>query len=388
MAHRADHASATDYRTRLEATLGIPFTAGNRVRVLRNGVEIFPAMLEAVRSARRSIEFLTFVYWSGDIAVKFATALAERASTGVSVRVILDAIGAAPMDLRLVRLMENAGVQVVWFRKPLRWRVWQIDHRTHRKVLVVDGEVGFTGGVGIAEEWEGDARNECEWRDTHFEVRGPAVHGLRGAFIDNWVEADQPLAPVEVGELQPAGEALVQLMKGSAAVNWSAIATMFHAMLVMARRKVRIATAYFVPDPVMVELLVKTARRGVDVQILIPGPHMDQRLAELAQEHTYLPMIEAGVRIFAFQPSMMHAKILTVDDTVAAVGSANFNQRSMSKDDELVMLVLDQDLVATLDRHFEEDLTRSLEIRAEAISHRGPLRRLESRFVSLFRQEM
>jgi cardiolipin synthase len=394
MAHRAeskragaDHDGA-EYRTTLEATLGIPFTPGNAVRVLRNGDQIFPAMLAAIRAARESVEFLTFVYWTGEIAVKFAAALAERASAGVSVRIILDAIGAAPMDRRLVRLMENAGVTIVWFRKPLRWKLWQIDHRTHRKVLVVDGRIGFTGGVGIAAEWEGDARNPCEWRDTHFEVRGPAVHGLRGAFIDNWVEADQPLGPVEVTGLDEEGEALVQVMKGSAAVNWSAIATLFHALLTTARRKLRIATAYFVPDAMMVQLLVRAARRGVDVQILIPGPHMDERLAELAQEHTYIPMIEAGVRIFAFQPCMMHAKILTVDDTVAAVGSANFNQRSMSKDDELVMLVMDAGVLATLDRQFDEDLTRSLELDATQLRHRGPLRRLESRFVSLFRHEM
>jgi len=372
----------------LEATLGIPFTEGNAIRVLRNGVEIFPAMLEAIAAARRNIEFLTFVYWTGDIAKTFATALADRARDGVRVRVILDAIGAAAMDRGLVQQMEDAGVQVIWFRPPLRWKVWQIDHRTHRKVLVCDGRVGFTGGVGIAREWEGDARNEREWRDTHFEVRGPAVHGLRAAFIDNWVEAEQPLDRTQVAELPAQGTALVQVMKGSAAVNWSAIATMFHVLLISAQRKLRIATAYFVPDPVMVELLIAAAKRGVDVQVLVPGPHMDERLAELAQEHTYVPMLQAGVRIFAFQPSMMHAKILTVDDTVAAVGSANFNQRSMSKDDELVMLVIDPPLLTTLDQQFTADLERSVELHADQMRRRGPVRKLASRFVSLFRQEM
>ena len=385
MSTRADR---NDLQNILEATLGIPFTEGNAIRVLRNGVEIFPAMLEAIAAARRNIEFLTFVYWTGDIAKTFATALADRARNGVRVRVILDAIGAAAMDRGLVRQMEDAGVRLIWFRPPLRWKVWQIDHRTHRKVLVCDGRIGFTGGVGIAREWEGDARNECEWRDTHFEVRGPAVHGLRAAFIDNWIEAEQPLDRTEVPELPAQGTALVQVMKGSAAVNWSAIATMFHVLLVSAQRKLRIATAYFVPDPVMVELLIAAARRGVDVQVLVPGPHMDERLAELAQEHTYVPMLEAGVRLFAFQPCMMHAKILTVDDTVAAVGSANFNQRSMSKDDELVMLVIDPPVLTTLDRHFTEDLQRSVELRAEHMRRSGPLRKLASRFVSLFRQEM
>ena len=383
-----DKDDAARYRATLEVALGIPFTSGNAVRVLRNGVEIFPAMLDAIRGARESIEFLTFVYWTGEVAKRFATALAERAAAGVSVRIILDAIGAAPMDRGLVRLMENAGVRIVWFRKPFRWKLWQIDHRTHRKVLVVDGRIGFTGGVGIAEEWEGDARNACEWRDTHFEVRGPAVQGLRGAFIDNWVESDQPLGPVEVAVPEEQGTALVQVMKGSAAVNWSAIATLFHALLTMAQRSLRIATAYFVPDEGMVRLLVQAARRGVDVQILVPGPHMDERLAELAQEHTYIPMLEAGVRLFAFQPCMMHAKILTVDGTVAAVGSANFNQRSMSKDDELAMLVIDPGVLATLERQFAQDLERAVALDPDQLRHRGPFRKLESRFVSLFRNEM
>lgn len=387
MGTREDSQSKS-YQDTLEATLGIPFTPGNTVRVLRNGVEIFPAMLEAIANARKTIEFLTFVYWTGDIAQKFAHALAERARAGVKVRVILDAIGAGSMDSGLVDEMEKAGVEVVWFRPPTRWKVWQIDHRTHRKVLVCDGSVGFTGGVGIAKEWEGDARDECEWRDTHFEVRGPAVHGLRAAFIDNWVESDRPIGPIDVPPLHPDGSALVQVMKGSAAVNWSAIATMFHVMLVTARHKVRITTAYFVPDPIMVELLIKTAGRGVDVQILIPGPHMDERLAQLAQEHAYEPMIEAGIRIWSYQPSMMHAKILTVDDTVATVGSANFNQRSMSKDDELVMLVIDAEILATLDRHFEEDIQRAVEMDASDVRHRSPVRKLASRFVSMFRQEM
>ena len=380
--------SAEDYQHTLESTLGIPFAAGNSIRVLRNGDEIFPAMLEAIAAARETIEFLTFVYWKGAIARRFADALSARARDGVRVRVILDAIGAGAMDRTLVEQMQDAGVCVVWFRQPLRWKVWQIDHRTHRKVLVCDGRVGFTGGVGIAEEWEGDARCPAEWRDTHFEVRGPAVHGLRAAFIDNWVEAERPLDLLPVPELAHEGEALIQVMKGSAAVNWSAIATMFHAMLALARHKLRITTAYFVPDPAMIERLIETARRGVDVQILIPGPHMDERLAELAQEHTYASMLEAGVRIFAYQPCMMHAKLLTVDDTVAVVGSANFNQRSMSKDDELVMLVIDPPLLATLDRHFEEDRRRSIEFDIDSLEHRGPVRKLTSRFVSLFRQEM
>jgi cardiolipin synthase len=381
---------AAEFRHVLEATLGIPFARGNRVRVLRNGVEIFPAMLEAIQSARISIEFLTFVYWTGDIAWRFADALAERARAGVQVRVILDAVGARTMVDELEERMLSAGVDIVWFRPPMRWDIWEIDNRTHRKVLICDGRIAFTGGVGIAQEWEGDARHEGEWRDTHFQIEGPAVHGLQAAFIDNWVEADRPVHEniTRIQSLEPVGESLVQVMKTSAAVNWSSIATLMHILLATARERVRITTAYFVPNESIVERLKETARRGVDVQIMVPGPHHDVRLAQLAQEDEYAPLMEAGVRMFAFQPSMLHAKIVLIDQTVACVGSANFNQRSMSKDDELALMVIDEEILATLERHFEEDRERCVEMSARRFRERGMIRRAKAKVVNLFRHQM
>lgn len=382
--------SVAGYRRVLEATLGVPFTGGNRIRTLRNGVEIFPPMLEAICGARSSIEFLTFVYWKGDIAVRFADALAERARSGVRVRVILDAVGAAIMSRDLVNRMRAAGVDIVWFRPPLRWKLWQADNRTHRKVLICDGRIGFTGGVGIAEEWEGDARNPREWRDTHFQIEGPAVHGLRAAFIDNWVEADRPIHEdmAHAPPLEPAGSSVVQVMKTAAAVHWSPIATLMRMLLVLARRKVRLTTAYFVPDAVLLRMLRETAQRRVDVQILIPGPHHDHRVAQLAQESEYAPLMEAGVRMWAFQPTMLHAKIVTIDDAVACVGTANFNQRSMSKDDEVALMILDDEVLHVLDRHFEEDRKRALEMHPRQFRRRGPIQRAKAGLASLFRQEM
>jgi cardiolipin synthase len=383
-------AESAAYQRTLEATLGIPFCHGNRVRVLRNGVEIFPAMLDAIRGAQHSIEFLTFVYWQGDIAWEFADALAERAAAGVQVRVILDAIGAMQMPRKLVKRMQNSGVDIVWFRPPVTWKIWTIDNRTHRKVLICDGRIAFTGGVGIAEEWEGDARNPCEWRDTHFQVEGPAVHGLQGAFVDNWVEADRPIHEdvTRIQPLDPVGESLVQVMKTTAAPNWSSIATLAHVLLTMARRKVRITTAYFVPDDTIVRRLIETARRGVDVQVLVPGPYSDVRVTQLAQEDQYAPMMEAGVRIWAYQQTMLHAKIVTVDDTVAAVGSANFNQRSMSKDDELSMMIIDDDILALLDRHFDEDRAHAVEKRPARYRNRRLTRQLKAGVVNLFRHQL
>lgn len=381
---------AQEYQRVLEAALGIPFSAGNRVKVLRNGIEIFPAMLSAIRQSQHSVELLTFIYWKGRIAHEFADALAERARAGVRVRVILDAVGALAMPKTLVETMRDAGVDILWFRPPVRWKVWHIDNRTHRKVLICDGRIAFTGGVGIAEEWEGDARNPSEWRDTHFQIEGPAVYGLQAAFVDNWIEGDRPIRNdfTYIEALEPVGKSRVQVMKTSAAVNWSSIATLFHVLLTTARRKVRITTAYFVPSPATVRLLQETARRGVDVQVMLPGPYHDHRVAQLAQQTEYAPMMAAGVRIWAYQPTMLHAKIATVDDTVACVGSANFNHRSMSKDDEIALLVLDDEIVAELDRHFEEDRVHCEELAPAAYRRPGLLRRMQRSAVNLFKQQM
>lgn len=384
---------SVDYQQALETTLGVPFNLGNRVEVLRNGVEIFPPMLEAIRQARFSVEFLTFVYWEGKVADEFAEALAERARAGVQVRVILDAVGAMKMSKALVDSMDEAGVDIVWFRPTVRWKVWKADNRTHRKVLVCDGRIAFTGGVGIAQQWEGDARNSEEWRDTHFQIEGPAVHGLQAAFIDNWVEADRSVRGevtqiIRAEALEQLGESKIQVLKAAAAVNWSPIATMFHVLLTMARHKVRITTAYFVPNPGIAQLLQETAERGVDVQILVPGPHHDQRLAQLAQEDEYVPLLEAGVRMWSYQRSMLHAKVVTIDDRVACVGSANFNQRSMSKDDELALLIMDQAVLSKLDRHFEEDCKHAEEMRAENYRQRSLFRKAKVKALGLFRQQM
>lgn len=390
---RTHESTPIDYQEALETTLGIPFSCGNRVRVLRNGIEIFPPMLDAIRQAQSTVEFLTFIYWKGNIAREFAEALAERARAGVQVRVILDAVGAGKMSEEWVKSMNAAGVDIVWFRPPVRWKIWEVDNRTHRKVLVCDGRIAFTGGVGISEEWEGDTRNPNEWRDTHFQIEGPAVNGVRSAFIDNWVETDRSVRDevtqiLRAEELETMGESKIQAIKTSAAVNWSPIATMFHVLLTLARHKVRISTAYFVPNPGMVRLLQETVQRGVDVQILIPGPYHDQRLAQLAQEDEYAPLLEAGVRMWAYQPTMMHAKVTLIDDAVACVGSANFNQRSMSKDDELALLVIDDTIMRELDRHFEEDCNRAVEMRAEDYRQRSPLRKMKAKFLGLFRQQM
>ncbi|MFR9725809.1 phospholipase D-like domain-containing protein [Streptomyces sp. MS19] len=357
-------------RRRLERLIGIAATEGNHLDVLRNGDEIFTAMLDAIRSAEHTVDMMTFVYWKGEIAGEFAEALAERAAAGLRVRLLLDGFGSMPIEKDQLDLMERAGVTVAWFRKPLLLSPLKQNHRCHRKVLVVDEGTAFTGGVGIADEWRGDARNENEWRDTHVRVTGPAVDGIAAAFAQNWAECQDVLFDERdrfPAQRQP-GSAVVQVVRGSASFGWQDMQTLLKVVLESAEERVRLATAYFAPDDYFAELLCATARRGVTVEIITPGPHTDKRVAQLGGQLHYRQLLDCGVRIFQYQPTMMHAKIATVDGVAALIGSTNVNRRSMEHDEEVMLTVLDQEFTATLDRHFDDDLAAS--VRMEAVRWR------------------
>lgn len=361
----------------LEGGLGLPATRGNRIDILRNGDEIFPAMLDAIARAQHTVDMLTYVYWSGEIAERFAVALCDRAKAGVRVRVLLDAIGAAVMSRELINDMNEAGCHFEWYRPPTTWKVWEADHRTHRKVLVCDGKVGFTGGVGIAEEWQGDARNPDEWRDTHVRVEGPAVDGLRAAFVTNWRETDQPLFDERdkfFAHDQP-GDALVQVLRCPAQIGWTDLHTMFGLLIDFAQESLNITTAYFVPDEQICDKLMAAARRGIDVTVLVPGRHADKRVVQLAGEKEYESLLAAGVKIFNYQKTMLHAKVMTVDGAVATIGSGNLDQRSMRLNDECNVLLLDRALTAELDGHFREDLAASEQIDPDRWQGRGVVQR-------------
>ena len=366
-------------RRTIEGVIGVPATEGNRVDVLRNGDEIFPAMLESIESADNTVDLLTFVYWEGEIGRKFAHALAGRARAGVRVRVLLDAWGARPIEHSLLALMEGAGVKLRWFRPLHRFRPGQVNHRTHRKVMIVDEDTGFTGGVGIADEWLGNAENESQWRDTHFRVRGPAVDGLRAAFLDNWVETDPELFDDNVDRFpdQPrVGSSVVQCVRGASETGDSDIYTLFRTLCDLAEQRIRIATAYFVPDAEMVERLVHAVERGVEVELLLPGPHADKRFVQMASEATYSALLDGGVNLWTFQPSMLHTKIMTVDGTVSNVGSANLNSRSTKLDEEINIVAIDRDLTAILDRHYDDDLARSVRMHSARWDNRSAMQRV------------
>ncbi|MEU9800935.1 phospholipase D-like domain-containing protein [Streptomyces sp. NPDC051000] len=364
-------------RRRLERLIGIAATEGNALTPLRNGDEIFAAMLAGIRSARHTVDMMTFVYWRGEIARDFAVALAERARAGVRVRLLLDGFGSRLIERELLDSMEEAGVKVAWFRKPLYLSPLKQNHRCHRKVLVVDEETAFTGGVGIAEEWCGNARNEREWRDTHVEVRGPAVDGIAAAFAQNWAECHDELFDDHdrFVDHRPQGDAIVQVVRGSASFGWQDMQTLVRVMLESAEERFRLATAYFSPDEYFIELLCATARRGVEVEILLPGPHTDKRVCQLAGQHHYEDLVSCGVKIYEYQPTMMHAKVITVDHVAALVGSTNFNRRSLDHDEEVMLAVLDERFTGVLDGHFDEDITVSELIREGRWKKRPVLQR-------------
>jgi len=373
-------------RRTLEGLLGVPATEGNRVDVLRNGHEIFPALFDAIRAATSTIDFLTFVYWQGSIGEELAGLLCDRARAGVRVRILLDAVGAYSMNRTLVEDMVAGGAQVEWFRPVNKLRLWENNHRSHRKVLICDEQVAFTGGIGIADEWRGDARGADEWRDTHFRVRGPAVDGLRAAFVQNWAETGRPLFDPGVDRfpMQPvAGASVAQVVRGAAQTGWSDVATLVRSLLAMARERVRITTAYFVPDEATCRTLADTARRGVEVDVLLPGPHVDKRFVQLASESQYQGLLDAGVRLWSYQVSMLHAKVITVDGLVASVGSANFTNRSLLLDDEVNLVVIDRDVARVLDDDFDLDRKHALAVDPEEWTSRGLVQRAKETVAGL-----
>ena len=375
-------------RRRLERLLGVAATEGNELVPLRNGDQIFPAMLGAIRSARHTIDMMTFVYWRGQIARDFALALADRARAGVRVRLLLDGFGAQKIEQQLLEEMDDAGVQVAWFRRPVWLSPFKQNHRCHRKALIVDETTAFTGGVGIAEEWCGDAQGPGEWRDTHVQVRGPAVDGIAAAFAQNWAECHDELFDDRdrFTEHEQPGSSVVQVVRGSASIGWQDMQTLIRVMLTSAEERFRLATAYFAPDTYFIDLLCQTARRGVEVEILLPGPHTDQRACQLAGQHHYTRLLEAGVRIRQYQPTMMHAKIITVDSVAALIGSTNFNRRSMDHDEEVMLAVLDENFTASLDRDYEADLRHSVDIDLSRWRRRAVLQRAKEAAVTPVRR--
>jgi cardiolipin synthase len=366
------------FRRTMDQLLGRPIVPGNRVTALLNGDEAFPAMLEAIRSARRSVNLESYIFWSGEIATAFADALAERARAGVPVHLVVDWLGSKKIDEALVERMRTAGVTVVKYR-PLRWyNLDRFNNRTHRKLLIVDGRVGFTGGIGIADLYRGHAQDEEHWRDSQFRIEGPAVAELQAAFLDNWLETGHPLldGPANFPALDSVGPELGQAVISSPGGGTENLRLMFMLAIASAERSILISNAYFVPNTLAVEMLVAARRRGVDVEIIVPGPVNDAKLVERASRAKWGPLLEAGVRIYEYQPTMYHTKVTVVDDYWVSVGSTNFDNRSFRLNDEANLNVLDDAFGRAQGEVFVRDRARARAVTLEEWRRRPITERL------------
>ncbi len=370
--------------------LGPSMLSGNKVEPLINGEQIFPAMLAAIRGAKRSITFETYIYWSGAIGKQFAEALSERAKNGVKVHVLVDWVGAGKLDDALIDSMKAAGVEVEKFR-PLRWyNLSRINNRTHRKLLVVDGRVGFTGGVGIADLWSGNGQDAQHWRDSHFRLEGPAVAQMQSAFMDNWMKTRSLVLHGEAyfPKLESAGTTVAQVFKSSAQEGSESVRLMYLLSIAAAQQRIRLANAYFVPDDLAVQMLIGAAKRGVKVEIIVPNEHTDSELVRKASRARWGPLLEAGIEIYEYQPTMMHCKVMVVDDLWTSVGSTNFDNRSFRLNDEANLNVLNAEFAQRNAAQFETDKKKSRRINLEQWRQRPWTEKLMGWASSLLRPQL
>jgi cardiolipin synthase len=360
------------------------------VTALLNGDQAYPAMLEAIRSARHSITLEAYIFWPGKVGTTFAGALAERARAGVATHLILDGLGSQKLDEELIEGMRRAGVQVVIFR-PLRWYTLdRVNHRTHRKLLVVDGRVGFTGGLGIADLYLGHAQDKDHWRDGQFRAEGPVVGQLQAAFLDNWIETGGALlhGTDYFPPLDSAGGAWAQAVHSSPGGGTESLRLMVLLAIASARRTILIANPYFVPNTLAVEMLVEARRRGVNVEIIVPGPITDAGLVRRASRAKWGPLLEAGVRIYEYQPTMYHNKLMVVDDYWVSVGSTNFDNRSFRLNDEANLNVFDETFGRGQAEVFAQDRARSKEVTLEEWRSRPVTERLEEMVAWMLRRQL
>ena len=360
-------AGSPEFRQSMGPLLGHGFVPGNNIQTLRNGDQIFPSMLDAIRHAKRSINFETYVYTDGDIGRKLADALVERAKAGVAIHVILDAQGTSHAGADNLSRMRNAGVMVEKYHTMFWWDVRRYNNRTHRKLLIVDGRVGFIGGVGIADEWEGNAESPKYWRDNHYKVTGPVVAQLQSIFMENWLKTAGTLlnGPDYFPSLAATGPYQAQAFKSSPHEGDIDVQLMYLYAVTSARHSLRIENAYFLPDRRTREALIAAAQRGVKVEILVPGSHIDQKLVRHASRRYWPGFIKAGIRIYEYEPTMVHVKLLIADDMFTSVGSANFDSRSIRLNDEANLNVFDRGFAAQQTRLFEQDKRRSREMRLD-----------------------
>lgn len=378
------------FRREMGVMLGPSILPGNHVTDLENGAEIFPAMLEAIRGAQHTITFETYIYWEGEVGQWFADALSERARAGVTVNVTIDWVGSASMDQSQLKEMEDAGVHVVRYR-PLHWyNLSRMNNRTHRKLLVVDGRIGFTGGVGIGDPWQGHAQDPDHWRDVHFRIEGPVVAQMQAAFNDNWIKSTGRIlnGAEYFPPMEKAGGMDAHLFISSPAGGSESMHLMFLMSIAAAEHSIDLSAAYFIPDELITKALVAARHRGVRIRVLMPGKNTDSDAARLASKDGWGPLLLAGVEMYEYEPTMFHNKVLIVDRELVSVGSTNFDLRSFRLNDEASLNVYDRAFAERMTQVFEQDLIPTKRYTYETWKQRPWKEKFAEKFIRPIRTQL
>jgi cardiolipin synthase A/B len=376
------------FRRTMAGASGSLFVDGNTLEILNNGDAFYPAMLEAIREAQASITIEAYIYWAGEIGRAFAEALAGQATAGLPVKILLDAIGSAQIGADILAILEDGGCQVAWYN-PIRWyTLGRFNNRTHRKSLIVDGRIAFTGGAGIADHWRGDARNPSEWRDIQIRLEGPAVVPLQTGFAHNWQQTTGELVTGDAfyPAIEPVGSLAAQTLLSSPEAGASSVRTMYYLSIASARESVFIANPYFIPDSVAIDLLIEARGRGVDVRIMVSGRRNDNWLARQNSVRLFGPLLRAGIEIQEFNRTMLHHKTMVVDRQWVTIGTTNFDNRSFAHNEESNVCCFDPALAAQLHEIFLEDVGGCERVMLKDWQRRG-LRARTQELVASFLQE-
>jgi cardiolipin synthase len=389
-----DHQFGVDdpeFLATIAGATGVPFFDGNRLEILNNGDRFYPAMLNAIAGAELSITIEAYIYWAGEIGREFAGALADKARAGVPVKILLDAIGSSTIGDDILEILERGGCQLAWHNPVRLYSIGRLNHRTHRKSLIIDGRIGFTGGAGIADIWMGNAQDTSHWRDVQIRIEGPAVRPLQTGFARNWAKATSELVsgplfypPVEAHP----GPLALQTIMSSPETGASAVRTLYYLSIGSARKSIYIANPYFVPDQGAIDILVDTKQRGVDIRVMVAGIHNDNWLARQNSIRLYGSMLEAGIQILEYNRTMLHQKTMVVDGAWGTVGTTNFDSRSFAQNEENNVCFHDRGLAAELESMFMADLSHCDIVTLDAWRKRGVWAKTQQFVASLLQEQV
>lgn len=378
------------FTRQMNTLLGFSLEPGHKIQTLINGVEIFPSMLKAINEAKNTITFETYIYWSGKIGRMFTDALCKKAREGVKVHLLLDWVGSGKMDRSLLEEMQNAGVQIVRYHQIHWYTINKMNNRTHRKILIVDGKVGFTGGVGVADHWLGDADSKEHWRETHYRFEGPAVAQMQSVFNENWIEAKGELlhGPEYFPEIEADGSDLAQTFKSSPTDGSESARLMYLLSIAAAQKSILMSNAYFVPDDLSIKHFISAAKRGVKIQIITPGEITDTKIVRRASRSRWGELLKAGVEFYEYQPTMFHCKVMVVDEIWSSVGSTNFDNRSFRLNDEVNLNIYNAEFARTQIEDFKEDLTKSKRVTLQDWENRSFWEKFKEWSAGLLRHQL